>query len=467
MRFVAVAVDYDGTLAEAGAVSPDTTRTLKEFVASGRKLILVTGRILKDLFTVFPEIALCTRVVAENGAVLYNPATRSHTVLGSPPPQAFIDALIRKNVQPLEVGESIIGTLRPHEVPVLEAIRDLGLEHHVIFNRESVMILPSGVNKASGLTAALKDLALSPHNIVAVGDSENDHALLDAAEWSVAVHNAIPTLRERADFVTTGAAGAGVSEILRALLRDDLRSLVSIRPGRSFPVGSVDGAGPLTVPCLGHNVLLAGAPEDTGPVFGLMMDTLASRQYQWCFIDSEDLQETVPGVVKFGTAQKTRAMAEIMTAMENPDSRVVVNLAGRPLTQRRAFVAELFGRMQQRQEQAGRPHRIFINDSDSLLTDDQPFMVPGSQPTGLVYSAGYPGRLADPILRTVDVTIAVGPGAGERLQPFAERAALTWPQWGGADLCHDEGLVWKSGESPQRFRIASRSQDRSPSSVPD
>lgn len=459
MRFVAVAVDYDGTLAEAGVVSTDTTRVLRQFLASGRKFILVTGRILTDLLAVFPEAALCSRIVAENGAVLYNPETRSRKVLAPAPPKAFIDALIRKNVQPIEVGESIIATLRPHEVSALEAIRDLGLEHHVVFNRESVMILPSGVNKATGLSAALKDLALSAHNVVAIGDSENDHALLDAAECSVAVNNAIPTLKERADLVASGEAGAGVSEILQALVRDDLQSLVSDRPARSFPVGSLHGDGPVTVPCLGMNILLAGSPEDTVPVLCTMADTLASRQYQWCLIDSQGMQESVPGVVQLGTAQKAPDMAEIMTALDSPDSRIVVHLAGRPLDRRAAFVEELLEGLQERQARQGRPHRILINDSDSLFTDDRPFNKSRSQPAGLVYSAGSPARIAEPILRTVEVVMAVGPGSAARLEAYAERAGLSWSPWTGPELRDDEGLIWKSGQGPQRFHIALRPQD--------
>ena len=61
---------------------------------------------------------------------------------------------------------------------MLEAIRDLGLELQVIFNKGAVMVLPSGVNKATGLDAALDELGLSPHNVVGVGDAENDHAFL-------------------------------------------------------------------------------------------------------------------------------------------------------------------------------------------------------------------------------------------------------------------------------------------------
>ncbi len=462
MRFVAVAVDYDGTLAEAGVVDADTTLVLREFLASGRKLILVTGRILKDLLSVFPEAALCTRIVAENGAVLYNPETRSHKVLASAPPQAFVDALIRKNVKPLEVGESIVATLRPHEVSALEVIRDLGLEHHVIFNRESVMMLPSGVNKATGLSVALKDLALSSHNVVAIGDSENDHALLDAAECSVAVHNAIPTLKERADLVTSGEAGAGVSEILRALVGDDLQSLVSTRPARSFPVGSLDGAGPVTVPCLGVNIVLAGSPEDTGAVLCAMAETLASRLYQWCLIDSHGMQDAGPGMVQLGTAQKVPAMAEIMTAMDSPDSRIVVHLAGHPLADRAAFVGELLQHLQERQARQGRPHRILINDSDSLFADERSSNKWWSQPAGLVYSAVCPARIAEPILRTVEVVLAVGTGSAVTLEAYAERAGLRWSPWTGPALRRDEGLIWQSGQDPQRFHIALRPQDSSP-----
>ena len=50
---------------------------------------------------------------------------------------------------------------RPHEKEAIEAIRDLGLELQVIFNKDAVMILPSGVNKMTGLAAALKEIGIS------------------------------------------------------------------------------------------------------------------------------------------------------------------------------------------------------------------------------------------------------------------------------------------------------------------
>lgn len=42
------------------------------------------------------------------------------------------------------------------------------------------MVLASGVNKATGLAAALDELALSPHNVVGIGEAENADASFEA-----------------------------------------------------------------------------------------------------------------------------------------------------------------------------------------------------------------------------------------------------------------------------------------------
>jgi len=225
MHYLALATDYDGTLASDGRVDDETIAALDRLRDSGRRLILVTGRHLDDLLYVFPEINLCDWVVLENGALLYRPATREEKPLGAPPPEEFVKALQQRGVDPLAVGRVIVATWHPHENTVLDVIRDLGLEYQVIFNKGAVMVLPSGVNKASGLSAALKELGLSPHNTVAIGDAENDQALLDCCGCGVAVANALPMLKERADFVTKGDRGAGVVELINQLLASDLAEL--------------------------------------------------------------------------------------------------------------------------------------------------------------------------------------------------------------------------------------------------
>ena len=72
-------------------------------MASGRKLVLVTGRQLDDLLQIFPEIALFERVIAENVAVLYCPSTGETKMLAGPTPQAFIDYILQRGVSPFAI----------------------------------------------------------------------------------------------------------------------------------------------------------------------------------------------------------------------------------------------------------------------------------------------------------------------------------------------------------------------------
>src|SRR5262245_2311056 len=150
MRYDAIALDYDGTIAHDGGVPAHVLDGLARLKASGRKLILVTGRELDELLGIFPGITLFDRVVAENGALLYRPHDQSRKDLHDPPPEAMVQALTAGGI-PLSVGATIVATVRPHEVTVLEVIAALSLEHQLIFNKGAVMILPPGCNKASGL----------------------------------------------------------------------------------------------------------------------------------------------------------------------------------------------------------------------------------------------------------------------------------------------------------------------------
>jgi hypothetical protein len=221
MRCLALATDYDGTLATHGQVDDATVAALERLAASGRKLVLVTGRELPDLRRIFTRLDLFDRVIAENGAVLHRPAARQEKLLCESASERLVTRLREQNV-PLSVGRAIIATREPHEVVVLETIRELGLELHVIFNKGAVMVLPSGINKGTGLRRALDELGLSPHAVAAIGDAENDHALLSACAWGVAVANALPAIAQRADFVTCQAHGPGVAELIQRILHDDL-----------------------------------------------------------------------------------------------------------------------------------------------------------------------------------------------------------------------------------------------------
>src|SRR5260221_5365835 len=139
MRSQACACAYDGTLAWDGRVDRATLAALERLLASGRKLLLVTGRELPELQKILPELNLFAWVVAENGAQLYRPETRESRVLASRPPEDFVRKLRERGVSPLAVGQVIVATWHPHETAVLETIRDMGLEMQVIFNKDAVM----------------------------------------------------------------------------------------------------------------------------------------------------------------------------------------------------------------------------------------------------------------------------------------------------------------------------------------
>jgi hydroxymethylpyrimidine pyrophosphatase-like HAD family hydrolase len=218
MPYQALATDYDGTLARQGRVEASTLCALRRLKASGLRLILVTGRIPEDLASVFPGAAVFDRVVAENGAVIGNPGDGTETILGAPPPDAFLRDLRARGVAPLDRGRVIVATSDRHGDAVEAAIRESAPGYRIILNKGAAMILPAGVDKASGLAKALKELGLSPRHAIAVGDAENDIAMLASAGFAVAVADALPALKARADLVLRRANGRGVAELAARIL---------------------------------------------------------------------------------------------------------------------------------------------------------------------------------------------------------------------------------------------------------
>ncbi|TMC25909.1 MAG: HAD family phosphatase [Chloroflexi bacterium] len=233
MRYVALATDYDGTLASQGRVDGETIDALKRLAASGRKSILVTGRRLEDLERVFPEVTIFDLVVAENGPVLSRPRSGEIRLLAQPPAPTFVDALRRRGVDPLAIGHVVVATVQPNDTLVAEVIAELGLDLQVILNKGSVMVLPRSVDKATGLAQALNEMSLSPETVVGVGDAENDITFLSMCGRGIAVANALDAVKQRADYVTQGRSSAGVREIINQLVTDDLQSLDAVARARA------------------------------------------------------------------------------------------------------------------------------------------------------------------------------------------------------------------------------------------
>jgi HAD superfamily hydrolase (TIGR01484 family) len=458
MRYLALATDYDGTLAHHGKVDAPTLAALERLRASGRKLILVTGREMDDLQRTFAHLELFEWVVAENGAQLYRPSSQESAVLAEPPPRRFVDELRRRGVRPMSVGKAIVATWHPHETTILEVIRDLGLELQVIFNKNAVMVLPASVNKATGLDAALKRLCLSAHNVVGVGDAENDHAFLSRCECSAAVANALPAVKETADITLKRDHGAGVAELIDMLVEHDLRRIETRLTRHHLLLGTrPDGTEERICP-YGSSLLIAG-PSGSGKstVATGLLERLLEAKYQFCIIDPEGDYEAFEGAIVLGAAHRAPTVEEVIHLLKDPQHNAVVNLIGLPLADRPSFFLTLLIRLLDLRVSTGRPHWLVIDEVHHLLpTTWQPASLALPQQLNqLLLLTVHPGAVSADVLGLVDTVIAVGAGPEQTLHEFCTASKTCPPYVDGFEAPADAVVVWtKNGGAPQAVKPA-------------
>jgi len=393
MRYHVLAADYDETLAHAGRISDSTWSALHRLSASGRKLVLVTGRELDDVLSLIREPELFARIVAENGAVLYRPESKEIRMLAEPPPPSFIEELRARGVDQLATGRVIVATRDPYQDTVLHAIRDLGLELQVIFNKGAVMVLPTGVNKATGLIAAVGELGLSPHNAVGVGDAENDHALLVACECGVAVRNALPALRDKADLVTSDADGDGVAELIDRMVASDLAEVGSQLARHRIEIGSIDHAA-VTFDPYAANILVCGTSGSGKSTLTTgLLERLAEASYQFAIIDPEGDHVSLDFATVLGGLQREPLVEEVIDVVRDPSHNVVVNLLGVVASQRPECFARLLASLAEFRVRTGRPHWLVVDEAHHVLPAARP---PAADPVavpsrGVIYVTVHPG----------------------------------------------------------------------------
>ena len=422
MRYHVLATDYDGTIAKDGVLDAPTAEALRKLLGTGRKLVLVTGRELTDLQRACSDLELFEIVVAENGALLYRPSTKAQTALADAPPPEFVAELERRGVAPLSTGASIVATWEPHSQTVLDTIRDLGLELQVIFNKGAVMVLPAGVNKATGLTKALAELRLSPRNVVAVGDAENDHSFLKLCELSAAVANALPAVKDAVDIVTRADHGAGVAELAAALVENDLAGARERPERRRLEFGTSEGK-PIALPAFGGCVLICGpSASDKSTIAKRIVESIRDGGYQFCLVDPEGDYEALSGAVIIGKAEAAPTIDEAVQLLEDVGVNGVVSLLATPLSDRPSFFVELLAKLLHMRTRYGRPHWLVIDEVHHVMPAEwQPpnDLLPEKLESVLMITV-HPELLSPEILNRVTHVIAVGSTARDTLARIAE-----------------------------------------------
>ncbi len=409
--FKALATDYDGTIAHDGIVDEATLDALERLKQSGRRLVMVTGRELPDLERVCPRLDFFDRVVAENGALLYTPATKEARPLGPPPPGEFVARLKELAIEPLSVGRVIVATWEPNETTVLRAIRELGLDLQIIFNKGAVMVLPNGINKASGLGAALEDLGLSAHNVVATGDAENDLAFMRTCGCAVAVGNALPAVREAADLVTEAPRGAGVAEVVAVWLDDEARLLDAAVDRHSVVIGArVDDKGEVRLRPDRGSVLITGTSGGGKSTLATaILEQLAEADFQLCLFDPEGDYGAFDAVT-FGDAETPVAPESVLAAVRKLGTNVAVNLLGSSVEDRPAVLASLLPAVLDIRAKYGRPHWILVDEAHHMLPRGRDagdgVNLDAQMPT--IFVTVHPDTLATGALRSLGTVLLIG-----------------------------------------------------------
>ncbi|MBV8888552.1 MAG: HAD hydrolase family protein [Alphaproteobacteria bacterium] len=446
MYFVALATDYDGTLAEDGLVAASTLTALDRLKESGRRLLLVTGRELPDLKKICPELDRFDLVVAENGALIYDPASGTETTLGPEPPPAFIEQLRRRNVTPLSVGRRIVATFEPNERIVLEVVRDLGLELQIIFNKGAVMVLPAGINKATGLAAALAQLKLSPLNVVGIGDAENDHAFLQSCGCAVAVANALPMLKKDAELVTAESRGAGVAELIERLLKDDLAEIAPYSRRQLVPLVKEPDGSTITMHPQISGLLIAGSSGGgKSTVATGLLERIGESEFQFCVIDPEGDYAGLQNTVTIGDPRTPPRIEEALALLDQPTQNVVIDLTGIDLPDRPRFLAELLPGLCELRVRTARPHWLVVDEAHHML----PPLLGSASATlprefaGSILITVRPEHVCRPALESIAQTMTLGIEACAAMRSFLERTGEHAPAFDDAALERGEALLWQ------------------------
>ena len=467
MRFHILACDYDGTIAHDGKVSEQTIQALRELKKSGRKLLLVTGREIPDLFTTFEHPELFEWIVGENGAVLYHPASRTTKLLAEPPLPTFVERLKQEGVGPISVGNVIVATWRPHEAKVLEVIQEMALEHQIIFNKGAVMILPPSVNKGSGLKAALAELNVSEHNVVGVGDAENDHSFLQLCECSVAVANALPILKEKSDFVTGGSDGVGVSELSHLLMSDEKVLLNACVSRHAFPIGvevttnREERLSPYT-----NNILIAGSSgAGKSTLATTILEGLADNGYHFCIVDPEGDFAEFEAATVLGNTERIPTIDEIVGILEGKSRNAVVNMVGVPFAERPNAFLSLLSRIQDLRSKLGKPHWVLVDEAHHVLpnTSEQIESVVAQSVKQTIFVTLNPSEVHPSVMKSIELIIGVGSEGPAALKIWAQTKGVSEPTIPDKPLERGEVLVWhySTDRSPFIMKVLpSRSQRR-------
>jgi hydroxymethylpyrimidine pyrophosphatase-like HAD family hydrolase len=259
-----IATDLDGTLVRTDyTIGARSIAALERVMALGGHVVLVTGRPIRWLYTVYQHLPIQPLAVAANGAAIYDPV--DDKVIHSMPllPGAIAEACARLRaavpgvrfgvetdggrlmryepgyeVGGWEVGHESVHLVEPALLvaqPAAKLLVKAGPQPPEAFtalvgrilagiaeathssSSGMVEVSAAGVTKAAGLAWVADHLGVAGADVVAFGDMPNDLPMLAWAGRGVAMANAHPAVLAAADDVTAANDAEGVAAYLERL----------------------------------------------------------------------------------------------------------------------------------------------------------------------------------------------------------------------------------------------------------
>ena len=401
--FQVIAVDFDGTLAADGRLSPGVVEAVDQARQRGLTLVLVTGRIGAELQAEFPHIVdHFDALVLENGAVI---VAKGHVgALAEPVDSALDDALAERGV-PFRRGKALVAIDGEHAATVVEVIGELGLDCQIVRNRAALMVLPAGVTKATGLHAVLAEVKLSSHNTIALGDAENDLSMFSIAEIGVAVSDAIASVRRHADLVLDEPDGAGVAELLAGPHLTGAQRWCP--PRRWIDIGTFDDGTPTRIPGSQGRILVTGpARSGKSHLVGLMAERWILAHYCVLVIDPEGDHVQLHELNEVQVIDGCRHLPEPTELVNSlhPDSSMVVDMSGVTEPTKRDYLHRLRATAEAHREHHGFPHWVIYDEAHLLGTDEEAHW---ARRGGYVLSSFTPASLPAHEIDSSDVVLTL------------------------------------------------------------
>jgi len=205
--------DYDRTFTdETLRVEPGLVDAIDRLKRDGVIFSIVSGRKYSFMFELYQKLnGTVDSFVAENGCIGYANGLK-HFIARGEGREQMIERLKDLGV-PFDAGEVVVSVHRSFEPRVSRAIK--GFPYlHMVKNVDSLMILPGGVSKATGIKWLMGVYGLTPEEMACIGDAENDLEMRNLCAVMGAVSNALPAVKQESDYVCRHSFGCGLKEFL-------------------------------------------------------------------------------------------------------------------------------------------------------------------------------------------------------------------------------------------------------------